>query len=104
MNWADTPAEEAFRSEVRAFISGHFPQAYRPDREAEQSLEPEDVWGYNWPADRVAEDPERREGARQWADALAERGWITPHWPTEYGGAGLSVMEEFILCEEMMRA
>ncbi|HEY7597581.1 MAG TPA: acyl-CoA dehydrogenase family protein [Actinophytocola sp.] len=104
MNWEDTPSEAAFREEVRAFISERFPAEYRPDPVAEHSLEPEDVWGYNWPADRVSDDPVRREGAHRWAAALAERGWITPHWPAEYGGAGLSAMREFILQEEMMRA
>jgi alkylation response protein AidB-like acyl-CoA dehydrogenase len=104
MNWADTPEQAAFRAEVRRFIGEKFPAGYRPDPDAEQSLEPEDVRGYNWPVDRVSADPERREGARAWAAALAERRWITPHWPAEYGGAGLSSMEEFILHEEMMRA
>jgi alkylation response protein AidB-like acyl-CoA dehydrogenase len=104
MNWADTPEQAAFRAEVRRFIGESFPAGYRPDPDAEQSLEPEDVRGYNWPVDRVSADPERREGARAWAAALAERRWITPHWPAEYGGAGLSSMEEFILHEEMMRA
>ena len=104
MNWEDTPEEAAFRDEVRAFIRDSFPPAYRPDTQAEQSLEPEDVWGYNWPVDRVSDDPARREGAREWAAALAERGWIAPRWPEEYGGAGLSAMAEFILQEEMMRA
>jgi alkylation response protein AidB-like acyl-CoA dehydrogenase len=104
MNWADTAEETAFRGEVRAFIRDRFPRDYRPDPDAEQSLEPEDVWGYNWPVDRVGADPARREGAREWAAALAERGWIAPRWPAEYGGAGLSAKEEFILQEEMMRA
>jgi alkylation response protein AidB-like acyl-CoA dehydrogenase len=104
MNWEDTPEEAAFREEVRAFVRDHFPSGYLPDTEAEQSLEPEDVWGYNWQVDRRSADPARREGARQWAAALAERGWIAPHWPAEYGGAGLSAKEEFILQEEMMRA
>jgi alkylation response protein AidB-like acyl-CoA dehydrogenase len=104
MNWEDTPEEAAFRAEVRAFIAEEFPAEYVPDPVAEHSLEPEDVWGYNWPADRVSDDPVRRAGARRWAAALAERGWITPHWPAEYGGAGLSAMREFILQEEMMRA
>jgi hypothetical protein len=104
MNWADTSEQAAFRAEVRRFIGEKFPAGYRPDPDAEQSLEPEDVRGYNWPVDRVSADPERREGARAWAAALAERRWITPHWPAEYGGAGLSSMEEFILHEEMMRA
>jgi alkylation response protein AidB-like acyl-CoA dehydrogenase len=104
MNWEDTPAEASFRTEVREFVADSFPAAYRPDPDAEHSLEPEDVWGYNWAADRISDDPARREGARQWASALAERGWITPHWPVEYGGAGLSTKQEFILQEEMMRA
>ncbi|WP_329519536.1 acyl-CoA dehydrogenase family protein [Spirillospora sp. NBC_01491] len=104
MNWEDTAEEAAFRAEARAFVRDRFPSGYRPDTGAEHSLEPEDVLGYNWPADRVGDDPERREGARAWAAALAERGWIAPHWPEEYGGAGLSALEEFILQEEMMRA
>jgi len=104
MNWEDTPEQAAFREEVRAFIRDRFPPGYTPDPDAEQSLEPEDVRGYNWPIDRNSPDPQRREGARAWAAALAERGWIAPHWPVEYGGAGLTAMEEFILHEEMMRA
>ncbi|GAA3934280.1 acyl-CoA dehydrogenase family protein [Actinomadura viridis] len=104
MNWDDTPEQAAFREEVRAFVRDRFPPSYGPDTEAEQSLEPEDVLGYTWPADRSGPDPVRREGARAWAAALAERGWIAPHWPVEYGGAGLSPMEEFILLEELMRA
>ncbi|MFB4319594.1 acyl-CoA dehydrogenase family protein [Actinomadura sp. 21ATH] len=104
MNWDDTPEQAAFRDEVRAFVRDRFPASYRPDLDGEQSLEPEDVRGYNWPADRVGDDPDRRDGARAWAAALAERGWIAPHWPAEYGGAGLSALEEFILHEELMRA
>jgi alkylation response protein AidB-like acyl-CoA dehydrogenase len=104
MNWEDTPEEAVFRTEVRQFVAERFPAAYRPDPDAEHSLEPEDVWGYNWAADRLSTDQARREGANQWAAALAERGWITPHWPVEYGGAGLSAKQEFVLQEEMMRA
>ena len=104
MNWEDSPEEAAFRQEVREFIRDRFPAGYVPDHDDEHSMEPEDVWGYNWPADRVSDDPARRDGARQWAEALAEQGWITPHWPRDYGGAGLSALLEFVLQEEMMRA
>jgi alkylation response protein AidB-like acyl-CoA dehydrogenase len=104
MNWEDTPADAAFRDEVRAFIGERFPAGYQPDTEAEQSMEPEDVWGYNWQADRASDDAARRAGAREWAAALAGRGWIAPQWPAEYGGAGVSATREFILQEEMMRA
>ncbi len=104
MNWQDSPQEEAFRSEVQKFIRDEFPAAYEPDFRAEQSLEPEDVWGYNWPKDLASPDPARRQGARLWAQVLAKRGWIAPRFPVQYGGAGLSAVEEFILQEEMMRA
>jgi alkylation response protein AidB-like acyl-CoA dehydrogenase len=104
MNWEDTAEEAQFRDEVRAFIRERFPASYAPDTDGEQSMEPEDVWGYNWQADRVSGDPARRQGARDWAAALSERGWIAPQWPAEYGGAGLSGQQEFILQEEMMRA
>jgi alkylation response protein AidB-like acyl-CoA dehydrogenase len=35
------------------------------------------------------------------AAKLAERGWLTPHWPPEYGGAGATAWEHIILGEEM---
>lgn len=104
MQWTDTPEQAQFRQEVRTFIKERFPKNYRPDTRREQSLEPEDVHGYDWPADRRSEDPERREAAMEWVRALAERGWVAPHWPREYGGAGLGVIEHFIFTEEMAEA
>lgn len=104
MDWRDTPEQGRFRREVRSFIADNFPSGYRPDHHSEQSLEPEDVWGYNWAADVRSGEPERQEAAMEWANALADRGWVAPHWPAEYGGAGLGPVEELILQEEMMRA
>ena len=104
MQWSDTPEQARFRDEVRTFINERFPGNYRPDENREQSLEPEDVHGYDWPADRKSEDPERRKAAMQWARALAEKGWTAPHWPKEYGGAGLGIVEHFIFTEEMAKA
>ncbi|MDH3315630.1 MAG: acyl-CoA dehydrogenase family protein [Gammaproteobacteria bacterium] len=104
MNWKDTPEQAAFRAEVRQFIRARFPTGYRPDTDTQQSLEPEDVYGYNWAADRRSAEPERRDGAMAWARALGERGWVAPHFPKEYGGAALGAIEDCILQEEMMRA
>jgi alkylation response protein AidB-like acyl-CoA dehydrogenase len=39
-----------------------------------------------------------------WRDKLVARGWIAPAWPKEYGGAGLSIMEQFIMNEEFAEA
>lgn len=104
MDWKDTPEQAAFRADVRDFIRSHFPAGYEPDTESEQSLEPEDVMGYNWAVDVRSGDEARQKAAMEWAHALADRGWVAPHWPEAYGGAGLGPVEELILQEEMMRA
>jgi alkylation response protein AidB-like acyl-CoA dehydrogenase len=43
----------------------------------------------------------RFEELREWRKKLSDKGWIAPAWPKEYGGAGLGVMEQFIMNEEM---
>ena len=40
----------------------------------------------------------------RWKDEMVKRRWIVPHWPVEHGGAGLGVMDQFILSEEIGRA
>ncbi len=79
-----TAAEEAFRGEVRSFL-----------REAL----PADHW-------RLQNDREQsREGARefnrQFVKQLAQRGWLTLHWPSEYGGMGAGHMQQLVFNEEM---
>ncbi len=88
MDWADTPDQAAFRSEVQAVIRDGLPQAYRGGRG-------------DWEKDRKSEAQADRDAAKQWQDALATKGWVAPHWPKEYGGAGLSPMEQFIFKQEM---
>ncbi|MCU1503656.1 MAG: putative acyl-CoA dehydrogenase [Ilumatobacteraceae bacterium] len=41
---------------------------------------------------------------REWRTTLYERGYLAPGWPTEYGGAGLSALEQVILAEEFAKA
>ena len=36
-----------------------------------------------------------------WLSICAERGWTVPHWPEEFGGAGLTILERDIIREEM---
>ena len=60
--------------------------------------------GWGWSADRKSEDGERREAARQWSEALSEKGWVAPHWPARYGGAGLTPNEQLIYSQEMVLA
>ena len=91
MDWNDTAEQAAFRAEVRTLIGEKLPERYRDSRG-------------DWQNDRVSDDPRVRETAQGWVDALAEKGWVAPHWPQEYGGAGLSSMEQFIFNQEMSEA
>ena len=40
---------------------------------------------------------------REWQRALAAGGWLGTHWPKEYGGRGLTLVEEAIVQEELVR-
>ena len=88
MDWADTPEQASFRNEVQTLIKSGLPEAYRHG-------------DGDWEKDRKSENAADRDAAKQWQDALAAKGWVAPHWPKEYGGAGLSPMEQFIFKQEM---
>ena len=99
MEWTDTAEEAAFRSEVRALIEERLPAYYR-----DRAVQLRRRTHRPWQGDRIAEEPERRAAAQAWREAVVERGWVAPHWPAEYGGAGLTVSEQFILNQEMALA
>jgi alkylation response protein AidB-like acyl-CoA dehydrogenase len=96
MNWNDTPEQAAFRTDVARFIAERLPAPYREGGHGASML--------SWYGHRRSADPALRDAAQGWAAALAERGWVAPHWPREYGGAGLTTWEQFIFNEEMARA
>ena len=91
MDWSDTPEQAAFRDDVQTLIREKLPERYQ------QALG-------SWEEDRKSEDAGERQAAQDWSDALVERGWFAPQWPKEYGGGGLSSMEQFIFNQEMSRA
>jgi hypothetical protein len=91
MDWNDTPDQAAFRAEVKGLIDGGLPEAYQGGKG-------------EWIQDRKSDDATKRDAAQAWQDALAGKGWIAPHWPKEYGGAGLSPLEQFIFKQEMTLA
>ena len=61
-------------------------------------------------ADQVGRHrPARRRGAHrpsstEWRATLFAAGYLAPGWPTEYGGAGLSALEQVIIAEEFAKA
>ncbi len=82
---------EDFRSETRAWLDDHCPPSMRtpmPDDEI--------VWGGK---KQVFKNPD----AQLWLEAMGEKGWTAPEWPTEYGGGGLSKPQARILQEELGR-
>jgi len=80
-----TPGAEQFRKEIRSWLEEHLPDGwFEPGFELKG-------------ADRVRFNQE-------WVSQLYEGGWICASWPKEYGGKGLSVMENVVLAEEFARA
>jgi alkylation response protein AidB-like acyl-CoA dehydrogenase len=58
----------------------------------------------NHPGREPDGDREVFEFRRAWQRALNERGWAGLSWPTEYGGAGATLVEQAIFYEEIARA
>jgi alkylation response protein AidB-like acyl-CoA dehydrogenase len=83
-----TPAQEAFREEVRSWLKTNIP----PDWEA-RAMGSADV-----------PRPDAYGAMRAWQRKLYDAGFIGLTWPKEYGGRGLSFLEEMILHEEMALA
>jgi alkylation response protein AidB-like acyl-CoA dehydrogenase len=82
------PAEtEAFREEIRAFLR----EAVTPEYLEEQRT---------MMVDRDGHGP----ATQRFVDALRERGYLTLHWPKEYGGQGRPVFEQAVFAEELARA
>jgi alkylation response protein AidB-like acyl-CoA dehydrogenase len=79
---AFSPAEEAFRTELRAWLRAHVPR----EPPAHATL-----------ADEVA-------ALRAWQRTLHGGRWVGIHWPTEYGGRGASVVEHYLFQEEIAAA
>jgi alkylation response protein AidB-like acyl-CoA dehydrogenase len=68
-----------------------------------------DWLGRNLPADwheRMlgASESEHVEFQKFWFRKMAEGGYIAPHWPVEWGGAGMSFAQQIVLFEEVARA
>ncbi|HEY8173437.1 MAG TPA: acyl-CoA dehydrogenase family protein [Dehalococcoidia bacterium] len=76
MDFQFSPEEEAFRTEIRAFLAQELPER-----------RPEGVDGWRF--------------ARGFIKKLSERGWHTLGWPVEWGGQGANHMKQLVFNEEM---
>jgi alkylation response protein AidB-like acyl-CoA dehydrogenase len=75
-----SPAEEAFRDEVRGWLDA------------------------NNPGPEPSGDEAAFEFRRDWQRRLNEAGWAGLSWPKEYGGRGATLIEQAIFNEEIARA
>ena len=76
---------ESFRKEIRAWLEENLPEG--------------------WFDEGFEMTPEARAAFNDaWPQKLFDGGWICASWPTEYGGKGLSILENVVLNEEFARA
>lgn len=76
----DLPPEcEALREEARAFAREHITKYPRVDR------------AHNW----AGRDPD-------FSRKMGEKGWLGMTWPTDIGGGGKSMLERYVMLEELL--
>jgi alkylation response protein AidB-like acyl-CoA dehydrogenase len=82
------PEQEAFRSRVRAWLKTNIPSE----------------WQTRVAASADVPRPEAYDFLRRWQGTLYKAGFVGLTWPKEYGGQGLTFLEEMILHQEMALA
>ena len=78
------PEAEAYRATVRELLVRNLPES--------------------WAGIGALSPAEREEFTASWRRTLGENDLVAPSWPTEYGGAGLTQIEQVVLAEELERA
>ncbi|WP_157215403.1 acyl-CoA dehydrogenase family protein [Flavisphingomonas formosensis] len=81
MKIIESPELDAFRDECRAWLADNVPREKRPP-----------------------EGPAMRDFDLAWQKRQYEGGWAGVSWPKDYGGRGLSVLEQLVWHEEYARA
>lgn len=80
MDLEASPQEEAFRNEVRVWLAASVPSDLR-----RKVLDHEEL---------------TRDDLLRWHRILAQRGWIAPAWPQEWGGTGWTPVQRYLFEEE----
>jgi alkylation response protein AidB-like acyl-CoA dehydrogenase len=71
-----TPADDAFRAEIRAWLEANLPQAMRDKVLNHKRLSRDDI--------------------ANWHKLLGKKGWSAPAWPAEWGGPGWTEAQRHI--------
>jgi alkylation response protein AidB-like acyl-CoA dehydrogenase len=83
MDLRETAAQRQLRKDLRAYFAGLLPEDERR---------------------RVGEEGVGGDQFRQVVKRLGEDGWLGIGWPTEYGGQGRSIEEQYVFFDEVQRA
>jgi len=86
MDLSFTPAQQAFRRQVRTWIRANMP---RKEKDA--------------PAMEFG-DPQRIQALKDWQRRLYTAGYVAMGWPKEYGGQAADVVQQTIVNEEILLA
>ena len=90
MDFSYTPAEEAFRQELRGWLAENLADHRKtyPPSDDELSLHPDKSF----------------DASLVWHRRMHVGNWIAIHWPREYGGRGAGLVERMIWSEELVAA
>jgi alkylation response protein AidB-like acyl-CoA dehydrogenase len=88
MDFTLTPEQEAFRDEVRSWLSKNLPKDWSSKVQAASDVPREEAYDF----------------LRKWQRRMYDAGLVGLTWPKESGGRGLTFVEEMILQEEMALA
>ncbi len=92
MRFTDTPELAQWRSTVRSFVKDNWTTGGESDYETEMATPA------NVDRERFAVQQAKTTA---WLDKLGANGWLAPAWPKKYGGADMSVLEQFVLSQEL---
>ena len=84
MNPTYSAAAEEYREKVQAFLAEKLPP--------------------NWKGIGALTGDELEHFVTEWRATLFSSGYLAPGWPVEFGGGGLSELEQVIIAEEFARA
>jgi alkylation response protein AidB-like acyl-CoA dehydrogenase len=87
VDFEETPQEATFRSESRAFLSAKAKEKDSSQLRVTMSTMAEDEHAHV-------------QACRDWQQAKADAGWAGLTWPVEYGGRGLTGLQQGIFLEE----
>lgn len=79
----------AFRQEAKAWLNDNCPASMRTDMPDAEIV--------SGGSKQRSPNPD----SYLWLTRMHSRGWTVPHWPQEYGGAGLTTDEYVVLLQEM---